>query len=453
MKFNLKNTLLALAAVIGFTNVQAQESAKKRIDGVVGVVGDYIVLDSDIDNAYIQAKATGYDTSKISRCEILGSLLENKLFSHQAIQDSLVVSAEEINARLDEQVDVMVEQVGSIDNVVKYYNKKNYEEFRSTFFDIMYENQLASSMQNKLINEVTITPEEIRQFYNNIPKDSLPLVGDELELSEIVIKPEITKEQRQAVIDKLNQIRQEIIDGASFTSKVYMYSEDRGTIQAGGFLTMDKKSQLVKEFKETAFSLKEGEISKPFETEYGYHIILLERISGKNLEVRHILMTPKPTSEAYEKAKTDLEELRIRILNKEISFADAARQYSQQTDNKQSGGILRDRRGETRFELNRMEDRSLYALVSNLKVGEISPTTLTTDQLDRSYYRIVQVTNKIPEHLADFSNDYMKIRSVALQAKQHEAIAKWIADTVDDTYIYISEDYQNCKFRSNWLKK
>ena len=241
MKFNLKNTLLALAAVIGFTNVQAQESAKKRIDGVVGVVGDYIVLDSDIDNAYIQAKATGYDTSKISRCEILGSLLENKLFSHQAIQDSLVVSAEEINARLDEQVDVMVEQVGSIDNVVKYYNKKNYEEFRSTFFDIMYENQLASSMQNKLINEVTITPEEIRQFYNNIPKDSLPLVGDELELSEIVIKPEITKEQRQAVIDKLNQIRQEIIDGASFTSKVYMYSEDRGTIQAGGFLTMDKK--------------------------------------------------------------------------------------------------------------------------------------------------------------------------------------------------------------------
>ena len=210
---------------------------------------------------------------------------------------------------------------------------------------------------------------------------------------------------------------------------------------------------MVKEFKETAFSLKEGEISKPFETEYGYHIILLERISGKNLEVRHILMTPKPTSEAYEKAKTDLEELRIRILNKEISFADAARQYSQQTDNKQSGGILRDRRGETRFELNRMEDRSLYALVSNLKVGEISPTTLTTDQLDRSYYRIVQVTNKIPEHLADFSNDYMKIRSVALQTKQHEAIAKWIADTVDDTYIYISEDYQNCKFRSNWLKK
>lgn len=453
MKFNLKNTLIAFTAVIGFTNAQAQESTKKRIDGIVGIVGNYIVLDSDINNSFIQAKATGYDTSNISRCEMLGSLLENKLFSHQAIQDSLIVTSEEINARLDEQIDLMVEQVGSIDNVVKYYNKKSYEEFRNTFYDIMYENQLAASMQNKLISDITITPEEIRQFYNSIPKDSLPLVGEEVELAEIVIKPEITKEQRQQVIDKLNQIRQEIIDGSSFASKVYMFTEDKGSLQTGGFYKIDKKSQFVKEFKDVAFSLKEGEISRPFETEFGYHIIQLEKIVGKDLELRHILMTPKPTTEAFEKAKTEIDELRIRILNKEISFADAARQYSHQKDNKQSGGIVQDRRGDTRFELNRMEDRSLYSLVSNLKVGEISPTTLTTDQLDQSYYRIVKVTNKIPEHFADFSNDYMKIRGVALQSKQHEAIAKWVSDTVDDTYIYISDDYQDCTFKSNWLQK
>lgn len=453
MKFNLKNTLIAFVALIGLTNTQAQESTKKRIDGIVGIVGNYIVLDSDIDNSFIQAKATGYDTSNISRCEMLGSLLENKLFSHQAIQDSLIVTSEEINARLDEQIDLMVEQVGSIDNVVKYYNKKSYEEFRNTFYDIMYENQLAASMQNKLISDITITPEEIRQFYNSIPKDSLPLVGEEIELAEIVIKPQITKEQRQEVIDKLNQIRQEIIDGASFASKVYMFTEDKGSLQTGGFYKIDKKSQFVKEFKDVAFSLKEGEISRPFETEFGYHIIQLEKIVGKDLELRHILMTPKPTTEAFEKAKTEIDELRIRILNKEISFADAARQYSHQKDNKQSGGIVQDRRGDTRFELNRMEDRSLYSLISNLKVGEISPTTLTTDPLDQSYYRIVQVTNKIPEHFADFSNDYMKIRGVALQSKQHEAIAKWVSDTVDDTYIYISDDYQDCTFKSNWLQK
>jgi|SRR5690606_1457301 len=453
MKLFLKNTLLTVLTVIGFVSVQAQESTKKRIDGIVGIVGNYVVLDSDIDNGFIQAKATGYDTSKFGRCEILGTLLENRLFSHQAIQDSIVVTDEDINFKMDEQIDRMVEQVGSIDNVVKYYNKKSYEELRSVFFEIMKENQLAARMQEKLIKDVTITPEEIRQFYNNIPKDSLPIVGEELELAEIVIKPVITKEERQAVIDKLNEIRQDVLDGSSFASKVYLHSEDRASLQTGGFFSLDKKSQYVKEFKDVAFSLKEGEVSKPFETEFGYHIILLEKIVGKNLEVRHIVMSPKPSQEALEKAKKDLDDLRIRILNKEITFADAARQYSDQKETKQSGGVLTDKRGDTRFELNQMEDRTLYSMVSNLKVNEISPTTLITDPSNKSHYQIVQVINKIPEHPADFSNDYMKIRSVALQAKQNETIGKWISKTVDNTYIYIDDDYQNCTFKSNWLKK
>lgn len=452
MNLFLKNTLLTVLAVIGFANAQAQESAKKRIDGVVGVVGDYVVLDSDIDNTYIQAKATGYDTAKLSRCELLGTLLENKLFTHQAIQDSIVILDEEINSRMDSQIDRMVEQAGSVDEVVKYYNKKSYEEFREYFFDIMKENELASRMQEKLTKEVTITPEEIRQFYNKIPKDSLPMVGDELELSEIIIKPIITKEEHQAVIDKLNEIRQEVIDGSSFASKVYIYSEDRASLETGGFYSIDKKAQFVKEFKDVAFSLKEGEISKPFESEYGYHIISLEKIVGKNLELRHIVMSAKPSQEALDKAKKDLDDLRIRILNKEITFADAARQYSQQKETKQSGGVLTNRNGETRFELNKMEDRVLYSMVSNLKVGEISPSTLVSDG-NKNQYRIVQVTTKIAQHPADFSNDYMKIRGVALQTKQNEVIGKWISKTIDDTFIHINEDYQNCTFKSNWLKK
>ena len=452
MKLFLKNTLLTILAVMGFVNVQAQESTKKRIDGIVGIVGNYVVLDSDIDNTFIQAKATGYDTSKLSRCELLGTLLENKLFSHQAIQDSIVVTDDEINGMMDSQIDRMVEQAGSIDNVVKYYNKKNYEEFRGYFFDIMKENQLAARMQEKLTSDIKITPEEIRQFYNNIPKDSLPMIGDQLELSEIVMKPVITKEERQAVIDKLNEIRQDVLDGSSFASKVYLHSEDRASLQTGGFFSLDKKSQYVKEFKDVAFSLKEGEISKPFETEFGYHIILLERIVGKNLEVRHIVMSPKPSQEALDKAKKDLDDLRIRILNKEITFADAARQYSQQKETKQSGGIITDKNGDTRFELNRMEDRIMYSMVSNLKVGEISPTTQVADG-NNVQYRIIQVTNKIPQHVADFSNDYMQIRSVALRSKQNEVVAKWISDTVDDTFIQINDEYQNCTFKSNWLKK
>lgn len=452
MKLFLKNILMTVLAVVSFVSVQAQQTTKKRIDGVVGVVGNYVILDSDINNTLIQAKATGYDAAKLTRCELLGTLLENKLFTHQAIQDSIVLTDEEVNSYMDGQIDRMVEQAGSIDNVVQFYNKKSYEELRETFFYITKENLLASRMQDKLIKEVTITPEEIRQFYNKIPKDSLPMVGDQIEMAEIVIKPEITKEQRQAVIDKLNEIRQDVIDGSSFASKVYMYSEDKGSIQTGGLYTIDKKTQFVKEFKDVAFSLREGEISKPFETEHGYHIILLEKIKGKDLELRHILIKPKPTAEALEKAKTTLDELRIRILNKEITFADAARQYSEQKETKQSGGILLDRSGESRFELNKMEDRMLYEMVSNLKVGEISNNTLVTDSSDKQYYRIVQITNKIPQHLADFSKDYMQIRYVALKSKQNEVIGKWIADHIKDTYIYINDDYQNCNFKSNWLK-
>ncbi|HLW63655.1 MAG TPA: peptidylprolyl isomerase [Flavobacterium sp.] len=453
MKSFLKNTLTAVLAVMSFVTMQAQETSKKRIDGVVGVVGDYVILDSDIDNGLIEARAIGYAPEDITRCRVFGTLLETRLFTHQAIQDSLIVESTEINARMDEQIDRMVERTGSIDRVVSYYNKKNYEEFRAYFYDIMEQNLLASRMQSHLTEEVTITPEEIRQFYNEIPKDSLPLVGDEVELAEIVIKPEITKEERQAVIDQLNEIRENVLSGStSFQSQVYRYSEDRKSLETGGFFVMDKKTPFVKEFKDAAFSLKEGEVSKPFETEFGYHLIILEKIDGKNLEIRYLVVAPKPSQEAMDKAKNDLDELRIRILNKEITFADAARQYSHQKETRNNGGVLTDRNGETRFELNRMEDRILYSMVSNLKVDEISQSTLITDSGTVPYYRAVKVTNKIPEHLADFSNDYMKIRFAALQSKQNEIIGDWISKTIEDTYIYISDEYKNCDFRSNWNK-
>lgn len=453
MNVFLKNFLTVVLALAGSVAMQAQETSKKRIDGVVGVVGDYVILDSDIDNGLIEARAIGYPEEELTRCRVLGTLLETRLFTHQAIQDSLLVSSEEINGRMDDQIDTMVERAGSIDRVVSYYNKKNYEEFRAYFYEIMEQNLLASRMQNHLTETVSITPEEIRQFYNEIPKDSLPLIGDEVELAEIVIKPEISKDEHQQVIDLLNEVRNNVLSGStSFQSQVYRYSEDRKSLETGGFFVMDKKTPFVKEFKDMAFSLKKGEISRPFETEFGYHLIFLEKIDGKNLEIRYLVVAPKPSQESIDKAKKELDDLRIRILNNEISFADAARMYSHQKETKNSGGIITDYSGDTRFELNRMEDRVLYSMVSNLKVGEISSTTLITEGTTIPYYRMVQVIDKIPEHYADFSNDYMKIRSAALQSKRNEVIGNWISKTIQNTYIFINEDYKDCTFRSNWIK-
>jgi len=454
MKIIFKNTLLLIALFATFCSALAQQN-KKRIDGVVAIVGNHIILDSDIDIGFVEAKAVGYDVSNASRCEILGTLLENKLFMHQAVQDSIVVSKEEVGFEFDSQLDRMVENAGSLSNVLEFYKKKSVDEVRETLSGLIENNMLASRMQQKIVEKVQITPEEVRQYYLTIPKTELPMIGEEVELSEIVIKPVVTKEQKQAVIDKLNEIRKDVLDGDSFQSKVYMYTEDPGSISTGGFYVVDKKSQFAKQFKETAFSLKIGEISEPFETEFGYHIIILEDIKDNKLQVRHILMSPKPTAEAVEAAKEKIEKIRTDIVNQQITFEEAARKYSDAEESKNSGGIyLNPMTRDTRFEVNRIQDKYLYSMVSGLELKGISKPMFVNDMyLRQNFYRMVQVTKKIDEHIADYEHDYLKIKDNALNMKQSKVIAEWIAKKIQDTYIYLSPDYQDCKFKNNWAKK
>ena len=449
-----KSILLTLVAFVTVAGT-AQEK-KKRIDGVIAVVGDHVVLDSDIDKGLVEAQMMGYDVSKITRCELLGSLLENKLFMHQAVQDSIVIDTESLEGEFEAQMNRLVEGTGSVENAVKVYKKKNYDELKEDLTELIRNNMLASRMQEKIVSNIQITPEEVRQFYQNIPKEELPLIGDEVELAEIVIKPEISKAQKQAVIDQLNEIRTDVLEhGASFAGKVYMYSEDQGSIKTGGLYPLDKKTQFVKEFKDMAYSLKEGEISQPFETEYGFHIILLEKIRGNTLDVRHILISAKPTEEAITKANEKLQEIRLEILNNSISFEDAARKYSDEKDNKNSGGVMINMQtGETRFEVNRIQDRFLYNAIHGLKVGEMSNVNAIIDPRNGGkYFQLVKVTNKIDEHKADYTKDYVKIKDFALRDKQAKEIGKWMNTKIGETYISIVPDYKTCEFKSNWVKK
>lgn len=429
---------------------------KKTIDGVVAVVGGHVILESDIDKMFLEAEVKQSDMSEITRCQVLGSLLENKMFAHHAVQDSIVVSDAEINSIIDSQLDRMVEYYGSLENVIKMQKKKNIEEFKSAFYDLVKTNRLASAKQQAIVEKVQITPEEVRTFYNTFPSDKLPMIEESYELSEIVIKPEITQEEKQKVIDQLKEIKQKVIDGYSFEIQATLYTEDKGSIKTGGFYKINKKTPFVKEFKDVAFSLKEGEISEPFATEYGYHIILLEKINGGDLELRHILISPKPTEDAIAAAQKKIEDLRLRILNKEITFADAARMYSESKETRASGGLISfSMEGETRIPAQALiEDTELYYAVNKLEEKEISqPYYGTTDGRQEKVYRIVEMTKKIPRHTADFSTDYMQIKEQALLAKQQKQIQKWINEKVENTYIYIVEDYKNCDFSSNWLKK
>ena len=426
---------------------------RQKIDGIIATVGDYIILDSDIDKTYLELSSQGNSIKDITRCQMLGKLLEDKLYAHQAIQDSVKVTDAEVKAMMEERVSYMVGQIGSMEKVVKYYKKNSEEEFRSYFFDILKENKLSSEMQKKIIDEVEITPEEVRNFFKSIPKDELPLFGAEMEVAQIVITPKVSDVEKQKVIDRLNEFKKEVEEGSSFATKAVLYSKDPGSSSNGGYYKMNRKTPFVKEFKDVAFSLQEGEISAPFETDFGFHIIYVEKVKGQEVELRHILLTPSVSEEALVASKEKITLIRNKIIDKKITFADAARTESDEKETRANGGsLINPKTQDTRFELTKM-DPSLYSQVSSLKDDAISQPILDMDENGKKSYKLITVTNRINEHVADYGIDYIKIKDLALKEKQIRAIGKWFDETIKDTYIKIIGEYRDCDFTNNWLKK
>jgi peptidyl-prolyl cis-trans isomerase SurA len=384
---------------------------------------------------------------------MLGKLLEDKLYAHQAIQDSIVVKDDEVKKMMDDRLNYMIEQVGTLDKVIQYYKKNSEEEFRTYFFDILKENKLTEEMQKKIVDAVEVTPEEVRTFFKKIPTAELPVFGSEMEVAQIVVTPKITDEEKQKVIDKLKGFKNDIQGGASFFSKAVLYSEDPGSRSSGGFYKMTRKTPFVKEFKDVAFSLAEGEISEPFETDFGFHIIYVEKIRGQEIDLRHILLIPKVSDESLKEAKEKIALIKKRIEDKEITFADAARTLSDEKETRANGGVLiNPKTQDTRFELTKM-DPSLYGNVSSLKEGEVSNPLAEEDQSGKKKFKLLTVTNRINEHNADYARDYLKIKSIALKEKQIKGIGKWFDEKIKETYIKINGEYRDCVFTNNWLKK
>ena len=434
-------------------NTVKPSGQRQKIDGVIATIGDYIVLDSDIDKAYLELSSQGNSIKEISRCQMLGKLMEDRLYAHQAIQDSIVVSDEQVKEKLNRQLDYMVEQLGSVDKVVKYFKKDTEEEFRADLFDIIKMNSLTDEMQQKIVEEVQITPEEVRTFFKKIPKEDLPVFGAEMEVSQIIIRPKVTEVEKQKVIDKLKEFKKEIEDGASFFSKAVLYSQDPGSRSNGGFYKMNRKTPFVKEFKDVAFSLAEGEISEPFETDFGYHIIFVEKIRGQEIDLRHILISPKISDESLAEAKEKIDLIKKRIDEKEITFAEAARTMSDEKETKANGGaLINPKTQDTHFELTKM-DPSIYSQVSNLKEGEVSLPMIDEDPTGKKSYKLMMVTNRHDEHTADYSRDYIRIKNLALKEKQIMKIGEWSEEKIKETYIKINGEYRDCAFTNNWLKK
>lgn len=438
-------------------NAQGSQSVKPqriKVDGVSAVVGDYIILESDIDKAIVEMESQGMSVKNITRCELLGKLMEDKLYAHNAIQDSLEVSDQEIYDYVDQSIAYFTDQLGSIEKVLEFYKKPDELSFRDELFQINKIQKLSAMMQSKIVDEIEITPEEVRSFFKQIPSNELPTFGTELEISQIVLEPKVTEAEKDRIVNQLKSFKVDVEErGLSFSSKAVLYSQDPGSRSNGGKYTLHrKKPRMVKEFRDIAFSMQEGQISDPFKTDFGWHILVVEKIRGQEVDVRHILLTPKVDQAQLDEARKLLDTLRTRILDKEITFENAALQFSSEKETRLNGGvIINPTTGDRRFELTKM-DPVLYNQIRDLKDEEISVPLLDEDRSGLKKYKILKVTNRYDEHLADYSKDYVKIKDLALKEKKLKAIKKWMEEKIELTFISLNKDFYGCEFNNNWRK-
>lgn len=457
-------SLKSQVVVIDSTNVIKEDRVTKvkdtvkpftryKAEGVSAVIGEYVVLDSDIDKGYLELQQQGISIEDVSRCQLLGKLMEDKLYAHHAKIDSLIVSDEEINQTLDQQMAYIINQFGGDEEkVAQFYKKDNIQVLREELFNTNKTIMLANRMQQKVVEDVEVSPEEVRQFFFSIPEEDRPIFSAEVEVAQIIIEPEITEISKQKVIDRLNEFRRDVLEnGSSFATKAVLYSKD-GSASRGGLIEgIKKNSPFAKEFKDVAFSLLEGEVSEPFETEFGFHIVTVDKIRGQEIDVRHIILFPDVSQEVIDNARAKIDSIRTEIVAGNITFAEAARKFSNEKETRNNGGQLVNPVSlDTRFDLTKM-DPTLSAQVYNLGEGEVSKVFTDRDYTGKSSFKILTITNKYSEHPADFSKDYEKIKDLALKEKQIKTIEQWQNKKIKETYVNVNRDYNNCEFSSNWL--
>ncbi len=422
------------------------------VDGVVAVVGKNIVLKSDVDQQYDNMKRQGLDNFTSSKCEVFEEILFEKLLLHQADIDSIVVSEEEVQLSIDRRIDVFVQQIGSRQKLEQYY-QKTILEIKEEMEPFIRDQMIAQRMLQDVTSDVEITPTEVRTFYNGIPEDSLPLINTQLEYAQILHYPVAGEAAVEDAIQRLKDIKQRVIDGSTFSTMAVLYSEDPGSARNGGKYEGIKRGQFVKEFEAVAFNLKEGEISDPFKTEYGYHIVQLLKRRGEELDLRHVLIKPKITTENLEDSKMFLDSLRKLILEGEFTFEEMAQKHSDDEFSKLNGGlVLNPNTGDSKWETGQL-DKSIFYALEGMEPGDISQPQFFRSPDDKEGYRLMRLVDKTEPHRANMRTDYQQVQQMALQQKKNEQLEAWIDEKLKTTYVRVNNDYLNCTFKNAWIKQ
>ncbi len=453
------NTYITLGFIflLGFI---ATAQTKVKLDGVAAVVGKNIVLDSDITKFKLELEQQGEPVEKTSDCYILEQMMEQKLLAHHAsIDTTLIADESSVKPTVERKIEYFTQQTGSEEAVLKLYGFDSLEDLKEELTRIEIESTLIGQMRNKITADVNVTPDEVRHYFKSLKMENeLPEFPTEVKLAQIVLNVKPSKEEIERIITKLNGLKKEIEAGANMKMKAILYSDDPGVTQNGGMYSVTRESQFIKEFKDMAFSLDEGEVSEPFKSDFGYHILKVEKIRGQQLDVRHILMQPKISETEKQVIATKLDSIKRLIDFDEMTFEDAVKKFSEdKKSNKNKGVILNPFTNESTFKLSGEQFMrafpSLHSKVFNLKQGEMTDVFYDETREGEKMFKLVLLKEKSEGHKAEFDKDYVKIQALALSKKRQEALEKWIKDNIDETYIKISDQYKNCEFTNNYTKK
>ena len=442
MKKILIGLFVILFSIEGFSQV---------IDKIEAVIGNELILTSDIESQYLQYLSQGYTEKGEVKCQIIQDILYQKLLTHQAKVDSVEVSEKEVNKELERRLSSFISQLGSQEAMEEYFGK-SILEVKEEFYDEIENQLLSQRMQSQITSSISVTPQEVRNLFDQLKKENeLPLIPSQIEISQVVKIPEISLEEKSRIRKKLINFRERINKGEDFKVLATLYSDDIESAKNGGELGFVSRGDLVTEFEAAAFALKGDEISEIVETSYGYHIIQLIERRGEQINVRHILMKAKVSSESLLIAKQELEKINTLLKSGELTFEEAAKNHSDDVSKNNGGLLINPSTSSSLFTTESLPADVRYS-AEKLKEGQISSVNLFTMNDGTKAYRIIKINKKIEEHTANLTDDYSKIHDYAVNSKKQLEIVSWIDKMIDKTYIRFEDLILECELSKNWIK-
>jgi len=437
-----------------FLNVKAQP--KPNLDKVVAVVGSNIILLSDLNQQYAIYLNQGNPADPRAKCYFLQQMLVQKLLKQQAEIDSIVVEENQVDDELDKRMRYQINRMGGQENLERFL-QKSVLQYKDEMRPDVKEGLIAQKMQAKITEHTNVTPLEVKKYFDTYPKDSLPDIGAEVEVGEIVLQPKLTKAEKQKYYDKLEAIRLRVKSGEDFGFLARTYSEDPGSASEGGDYGFIDRQTMVKEFTAWAFKLKAGEMSPVFEAEYGYHIVQVIERRGEQAHVRHILIRPQNTPQSLERTKLKADSIYNNLIDKKLPFATAASLYSDNKETQYNGGIMLyadNQTARTTFVPVEKLDPAVFVVIDTMKVGGISKPVVFNDQkTGKEGYKIFFLKSKIPPHKASLEQDYPKFKEKAQQEKESKVMSEWFEKRKETTYIRVDEEFETCDELKLWVKK